>query len=55
MEREPIIETEGLEKVYGYGRNALRVLKNISLSIGRGEIVSIAGPSGAENRRSSTS
>ncbi len=47
MEREPIIEAEGLEKVYGYGRNALRVLKNISLSIGRGEIVSIVGPSGA--------
>ncbi len=34
-------------KQYGYGRNSLVVLKEISLSIERGEIVSVVGPSGA--------
>jgi lipoprotein-releasing system ATP-binding protein len=44
--QNPII-VEGLEKVYGYGRNSLRVLKEISLQINEGEIVSVVGPSGA--------
>mgnify|MGYP000847459769 CR=1 FL=1 len=47
MENQAIIRIDSLEKVYGYGRNALRVLKNISLEINRGEVVSIVGPSGA--------
>ncbi len=47
MGRSEIVRVEGLEKIYGYGRNALRVLKNVSLGISRGEIVSIVGPSGA--------
>ena len=47
MESRAGIRAEGLEKVYGYGRNALTVLKGISLDIGKGEIVSIVGPSGA--------
>ncbi|HNU92745.1 MAG TPA: ABC transporter ATP-binding protein [Spirochaetota bacterium] len=42
-----MIKADGIEKVYGTGRNALRVLKGVSLSIGEGEIVSIMGPSGA--------
>ena len=41
------IIVEELEKIYGYGRNKLAVLKNISLQINKGEIVSIVGPSGA--------
>ena len=41
------IEVEKLEKIYGYGRNTLKVLKDVSLSVDRGEIVSIVGPSGA--------
>lgn len=41
------IVVEELEKVYGYGRNTLRVLKEISLQIDGGEIVSVVGPSGA--------
>lgn len=47
MEKSAIIKADGIEKVYGTGRNALRVLKGVSLSIGEGEIVSIMGPSGA--------
>jgi lipoprotein-releasing system ATP-binding protein len=41
------IVIEGLEKIYGYGQNTLRVLKEISIQINEGEIVSIVGPSGA--------
>lgn len=47
MEKSAIIKADGIEKIYGTGRNALRVLKGVSLSIGEGEIVSIMGPSGA--------
>ena len=41
------IVVEELEKIYGYGRNKLTVLKSISLQINKGEIVSVVGPSGA--------
>ncbi len=47
MPGEPIIVAEGLEKIYGFGRSALRVLKGVSLTVERGELVSIVGPSGA--------
>lgn len=46
MENHAIL-IEKLEKIYGYGRNALKVLNGISLNIKKGEIISIAGPSGA--------
>lgn len=41
------IRAEGIEKIYGYGRSALKVLKGISLDIKKGEVISIVGPSGA--------
>jgi lipoprotein-releasing system ATP-binding protein len=44
---KPAIRVENIEKIYGAGRSALRVLKNVSLSIGKGEIISVVGPSGA--------
>lgn len=47
MENNVIVKAEHLEKVYGIGRSALRVLKGISLEIAKGEIISIVGPSGA--------
>jgi ABC-type lipoprotein export system ATPase subunit len=41
-----IIEMSGLEKSYGAGRNKIRVLREINLSIEKGEVVSVTGPSG---------
>ncbi len=47
MTKEPIIRGEKIEKIYGEGRNALKVLKEISFEITRGDIAAIVGPSGA--------
>lgn len=41
------IHVEHIDKIYGEGRSALRVLKEVSLSIQAGEILSVVGPSGA--------
>ena len=42
-----VIKTENLFKQYGYGTNSITVLKDISICINKGEIVSVMGPSGA--------
>jgi len=42
-----VIKTENLFKQYGYGANSITVLKDISICINKGEIVSVMGPSGA--------
>jgi len=42
-----ILELRGVEKVYGTGSAALRVLSGISLSVERGEYVAVVGPSGS--------
>lgn len=42
-----MIELSGITKSFG----TLQVLKGIDLLIGKGEIVSIVGPSGAGKRR----
>ncbi|WP_339163034.1 ABC transporter ATP-binding protein [Siminovitchia sp. FSL W7-1587] len=43
---EHIVETENLCKIYKVGQEDVPILKNIDLSIAKGEFVSIMGPSG---------
>jgi len=45
--RSPIIEVEGLTKVYGEGPSAVRALAGVSLVVRRGEFLAIMGPSGS--------
>lgn len=47
METDKIIDAKNIRKIYGFGHSALYVLKEVTISINRGEIVSIVGPSGA--------
>lgn len=42
-----VLKAEGLTKVYTRGSEEVHALRGVSLSIGRGEFVSIVGPSGA--------
>ena len=42
-----MLETRRLNKIYGRGRRALHVLKDIELKVQNGEFVAIVGPSGA--------
>lgn len=42
-----MIHLENICKTYGQGKNELHVLKDVSLHINQGEIISIMGPSGA--------
>ena len=44
---KPILELEGVEKVYGTAANPLPVLRDIDLRVEAGEYVAIVGPSGA--------
>jgi putative ABC transport system ATP-binding protein len=43
----PLIELEGISKIYGRGENVFPALKNIDLKIERGEFVAVTGASGS--------
>ncbi|NLZ49527.1 MAG: ABC transporter ATP-binding protein [Clostridiales bacterium] len=42
-----ILKVEGLSKIYGKGENKVDALKNINLSVNKGEFVAIVGASGS--------
>ncbi len=44
---EPILRAENVVKDYRIGRTQLRVLHGVTMSVRRGELLSIVGPSGA--------
>ena len=44
---EPVIKLKNVTKVYGKGRLAITAVKELSLSITQGEVVTIMGPSGS--------
>jgi putative ABC transport system ATP-binding protein len=46
-DNQPLIELQGLTKVYGTGQAAMHALRGIDLLIGEGEFVAVMGPSGS--------
>lgn len=46
-ESTPIIELNNVEKVYGKGNSAVNALRQVNITIGKGEMLAIMGPSGS--------
>ena len=47
MNREHIIEVDGVTKTYGQGAAAFQALKGVSFAIEPGDFVAVMGPSGS--------
>jgi putative ABC transport system ATP-binding protein len=47
MSEPPIIQIEGLRKVYRVGKIEIEALRGVDLSVGKGQFLSIVGPSGS--------
>jgi len=47
LKKSALLRVEGLEKTFHNGDQSLTILKDLSLSIERGEMVALVGPSGA--------
>ncbi len=43
----PAIEAAGLTKIYGSGNTEVIAMKDVTLSVARGEVIALLGPSGA--------
>ena len=43
----PLLETHGLTRLFGHGEKLVRAVDDVSMSVNRGEIVSIVGESGS--------
>ncbi len=44
---EPILETQGLTRLFGTGEGLVRAVDNVDLSVALGEIISVVGESGS--------
>lgn len=43
----PILQTQDLKKIYGSGETAVHALDGVSLSVEKGEFISVVGTSGS--------
>lgn len=46
MDNKPLLHVEGLEKTFHQGGESLTILKNLDMSLKKGEMVALVGPSG---------
>jgi putative ABC transport system ATP-binding protein len=42
-----VVSTQDVERIFGNGENAVRVLRGVNLTVNRGELVALYGPSGS--------